>query len=167
MLRLIVCALFLLGCVGVPVGTGDEAGGEGGVQASIQPDLTSYTVGFVDTTVSFYVDNGLERSVAYFSSEESRLDQWYVFIVDVETGRTIAHPDPIYIGYDTAGSVDVTGYAHGLEIMSADEDGKWVSYVWMNPVTDEFHKKHTWAIRYDGLIFASGWYEEEALVIEG
>ena len=163
MLRLIICALLLSGCVAIPVASPSSPGED--VEARIEPDPTSYTVGFVDTAISFYIENGRERTVEYFCTEESMLDQWYVFIVDAQSGKTISHPDPIYIGYDTAGSVDVTGYAHGAEIMSADEDGKWVSYVWMNPITNDLHQKHTWAIRYDGLIFASGWYEEEVIAV--
>ena len=163
MFRMLICALLLAGCVVAPASSDlDED-----VQAHIEPDPTSYTVEFVDTAVRFYIDNGLEETVEHFSSEESRLAQYYIFIVDGESGKTIAHPDPVFIGYDTAGSVDATGYAHGIEIMSADEEGKWVSYVWTHPDTNELHQKHAWVIRHDGLIFASGWYEEEVIVVGG
>lgn len=159
MLRLCILALLLAGCVA-------EYRGPADVQGRIQPDPTSYTVGFVDTAVSYYIENGLEKTVRYFSSEESRLDQWYVFIVDAESGKTIAHPDPSMIGYDTAGSVDLTGNLYGPEMMSADENGKWVDYVWENPVTGKMHRKHTWMIRRDGLLFGSGWYEDEEYVAQ-
>ena len=29
----------------------------------------------------------------------------------------------------------------------------------MNPETGDDRQKHTWAVRHDGLLFASGWYE--------
>ena len=154
MFRLICLALLLAGCVAyTEPPTAD--------QGRIQPDPTSYTIGFVDTAISFYKTHGLEETVAYFSSEESRLDQWYVFIVDGESGKTIAHPDPSMIGYDTAGGVDVVGKLYGPDIMSADENGKWVDYVWESPITGKLHQKHAWIIRHDGLLFGSGWYEEE------
>ena len=159
MFRLLVFSLFLAGCVAIPINGNDL------VEVHIEPDPESYTIGFVETALAFYADNGLDKTVEYYSSEESRLYQYYVFIVDAATGLTIAHPDPIFIGYNTKESVDATGYAHGIEIMSADEDGKWVEYVWVHPETNELHQKHTWAIRRDGLIFASGWYGEEVIVI--
>ena len=159
MLRLIICVLLLSGCVAIPINGNDT------VEVQIEPDPESYTITFVETALAFYADNGLDKTVEYYSSEESRLYQYYVFIVDAETGLTIAHPDPIFIGYNTRESVDATGYAHGIEIMSADEDGKWVEYVWIHPETNELRQKHTWAIRRDGLIFASGWYGEEVIVI--
>ena len=51
------------------------------------------------------------------------------------------------------------GYFYGDDLRAADEEGRWVSYVFLNPETGEQQTKHTWAIRHDGLIFASGWYE--------
>ena len=158
-LILTLCVLFLVGCVPINPDGGDLD------EAIIEPDPDSYTIGFVETALVYYADNGLDKTVEYYSSEESRLYQYYVFIVDAETGLTIAHPDPIFIGYNTRESVDATGYAHGIEIMSADENGKWVTYAWIHPETNELHEKHTWAILHDGLIFASGWYEEEVIVV--
>ncbi len=155
MFRLIICALLLSGCVAIP------ASPEENVDARIMPDPESYTIGFVDSAVRFYVENGREKTIEYFALEENMIDQWYILIIDVETGRLITAPDPDYIGYYIRGNVDVTGYAHGIELVSADENGKWVHYVWENPVTNNLHQKHTWAIRQDDLVFASGWYEEE------
>ena len=46
-------------------------------------------------------------------------------------------------------------------MLSAPEEGKWISYVATNPDTGNEALKHTWMVRYDGLIFGSGWYEKE------
>ena len=51
-------------------------------------------------------------------------------------------------------------------MVSATEDGKWVSYVYQNPenggiVTDHtgaLEYKHVWLVRHDDLLFASGWH---------
>lgn len=41
------------------------------------------------------------------------------------------------------------------------EAGQWVTYRYHNPETGQEGRKHAWAIRYDGLVFGSGWYENE------
>lgn len=159
MFRLIFCTLLLAGCVAIPGEsfTVDENG--------IEPDPDSYTLEIVDTAIEFYKTNGLEKTVEYYSSGESVLDQWYVFIIG-EDGYTIAHPEPSSIGRDPSERIDPTGYFYGDDILSADEQGKWVHYVRKNPETGGLHQKHTWVIRYDGLIFGSGWYEEEEIAVE-
>ena len=40
----------------------------------------------------------------------------------------------------------------------ATEEGVWVEYLWPHPVSRKEQQKVTWAIRHDGLIFASGYY---------
>ena len=49
----------------------------------------------------------------------------------------------------------------GDDIMGATEAGKWVGYVYRNPETGEEGRKHSRAVRHDGLIIGSGWYEKE------
>ena len=46
---------------------------------------------------------------------------------------------------------------------SADEDGEWFSYTYPNPTTGGIESKHSWMVRYDGLLFGSGWYEDGPL----
>ena len=56
--------------------------------------------------------------------------------------------------------MDATGYFYGDELLGATEEGRWVSYVILNPETGENEQKHTWAVRHEGLLFGSGWYEQ-------
>ena len=74
-------------------------------------------------------------------------------------GVTISHHNPKFRGRDPSLRVDPTGYFYGDELLAADDDGRWVDYVILNPETGENRQKHTWIIRHDGLLFASGWYE--------
>ena len=77
-------------------------------------------------------------------------------------------PDPQRLGLDVKGWVgtDANGYSFGLEMLSATEEGKWVSYVYRNPEhggigddhTGALEYKHVWVVRHDGLLFASGWH---------
>ena len=66
---------------------------------------------------------------------------------------------PMFLGRDPALRVDSTGRFYGDDLLSATEAGRWVDYVLLNPETGDERQKHTWAVRHDGLIFASGWYE--------
>ena len=61
---------------------------------------------------------------------------------------------------------DGNGYNFGPEMLSATEEGKWVSYVYQNPESGSLGSDHTgvmqlknaWVVSHDGLLFASGWY---------
>ena len=82
-----------------------------------------------------------------------------------ENGLVVGHPDPERRGLDLKGWVgtDLNGYEFGPEMLSATEEGKWVSYVYRNPEsggigTGDFQLKNVWVERRDGLLFASGWY---------
>ena len=130
------------------------------VAASIPPrsEQAEYTKFFVDNAIAIYEADGLEDTLAYYNTPESVEGQWYVFIID-EDGYTISHYNPEIRGRDPSLRVDATGYFYGDDLLSATEEGKWVSYVFKNPATGGLDSKHTWAVRQDGLIFASGWYE--------
>ncbi len=123
-----------------------------------------YTRFFVEGAIARYETQGLEATLAHYNREESVDGQWYVFIID-ENDLVIAHPDPERLGLDVKGWVgtDANGYNFGPEMLSATEDGKWVSYVFRNPEdggigAGNFELKNVWVQKRDGLLFASGWY---------
>ena len=118
----------------------------------------AYTKAVVEDAVQRYERDGLEATVEYFNSLESVDGEWYVFIID-GYGYTIAHHNEIFRNRDPSLRVDTVGYFYGGDLLGATEDGRWVEYVILNPATSENDQKHTWAVRHDGLIFASGWYE--------
>ena len=123
-------------------------------------NVDEYTVWFVDQAISYYRQNGLAAAVARYSSADSVDGQWYAVIFDAD--RTVlAHYDNDLIGEHLEGptGTDITGYDFGTAMAGADENGRWVSYVFRNPATGEQQLKHGWAVRSDGLIFLSGWYE--------
>ena len=140
-----------------------------GVIASVplRSDPAEYTKFFVDAAIGRYETQGLEATLAHYSREESIDGQWYVFIIG-EDDRLIAHPNPYRLGLDLKGWVgtDANGYYYGPEMLSATDEGKWVSYVYRNPEsggigpdhTGALEYKHVWTVRHDGLLFASGWY---------
>jgi len=125
-----------------------------------------YTQFFVESAIARYETAGLDATLAHYNRAESVDGQWYVFIID-ENDAVIAHPDPERRGLDVKGWVgtDANGYNFGPDMLSATEDGKWVSYVYRNPesggIGSDFgalELKNVWVDRHDGLLFASGWY---------
>ena len=122
-------------------------------------DAPAYTKAFVQQAIKLYDAVGRDRTIDYYNTTESVDGQWYIFIID-EDGYTISHRIPEFIGRDPALRVDATGYFFGDELTGATEAGRWIDYVFNDPNTGEEQQKHTWAVRHDGLIFASGWYEE-------
>ena len=89
-----------------------------------------------------------------------------MFIID-ENDLVVGHPDAHRLGLDLKGWVgtDANGYNFGPEVLSATEDGKWVSYIYRNPESgglgidfDHLELKNVWVVRHDGMLFASGWY---------
>ena len=125
-----------------------------------------YTRFFVRNAITRYQTQGLDATLAYYNRPESVDGQWYVFIID-EDGMVIGHYDPLRLGLDLSGKVgtDANGYNFGAEMLTATEEGKWVSYVFRNPEnggvgTDfrDLELKNVWIVRHDGLLFASGWH---------
>ena len=119
----------------------------------------AYTKALVDEAIDRYEKDGRQATIDYYNTAGSVDGQWYVFIVGSD-GVTIAHHNEKFRGRDPSLRVDAVGYFYGDDLMSATEDGSWVDYVLENPETGRNQQKHTWVVRHDGLLFASGWYEQ-------
>ncbi len=124
-------------------------------------DRAGYTVAMVEKAQRLYDAKGREATVAYYNSPESIDGEWYVFIFDENEKLIALAANPDMLGEDLRGEVgvDFTGYRHGEEIAGATEEGKWVDYFFLNPVSGNQEYKHSWVVRHDGLIFGSGWYQ--------
>ena len=137
--------------------------------ASIPPKSApaQYTKFFVDNAISRYRAEGLDTTLSHYNRPESVDGQWYAFIID-ESGKVISHYESHLIGEDLKGPIgtDANGYNFGPEMLSATEEGKWVSYVYKNPETvnispedlGDVDLKNASVVRHDGLLFGSGWY---------
>ena len=67
------------------------------------------------------------------------------------------------VGDDITGriGVDAIGKEYGKEIAAADEAGRFVTYLIPDPRSMyTLYRKHTWAIKADGLIFAAGSWDK-------
>ena len=123
-------------------------------------DGPAYTQAVVQQAINLYDAVGLDSTVAYYNTRESVDGQWYAFIVDGESGVTIAQHNPALRGRDPSLRMDATGHFYGDDLLAASESGSWVEYVIINPETGENQRKHTFAVLHDGYIFASGWHEQ-------
>ena len=125
----------------------------------IRDNPTKFTRDFIQAALDRYDQQGREAAVAYYNDPKSIEGEWYVFIVD-ENDLFVSHPvDPTLIGRDVKTIVGSNGYELGKEIAKATEDGHWIHYPWLHPVSGQEESKHTWAIRHDGFIFGSGYYD--------
>ncbi len=125
-------------------------------------DPAAYTQAFVAEAIAMYDEQGREATFAHYSSPESAVGQWYLFIVDAEADALVVHPNPALLGAKSAQRRDPRGFLYGPILLSTTEEGQWVSYYYRTyegerPVAEG--QKHAWHVRHDGLIFASGWYE--------
>ncbi len=123
-------------------------------------DRAEFTVDMVSQALGRYKAEGREATIDYYNTPESAVGEWYVFILD-ENDRIIAHRNPAVLGEDVKGDigVDSAGYRYNDVMLSVDERGLWVDYMFLNLVTGNQEFKHTWVVRHDGLIFGSGWYQ--------
>ena len=131
------------------------------------PARVEYTKAFVNNAITRYENQGLDATLAHYNREESVEGEWYLSIINGDD-LVIGHPHPHRRGQDLKGWVgtDANGYDFGPEMLSAGEDGTWVSYVYTNPKNGRIDSpdpgdvelKSAWVERHDGLLFVSGWY---------
>lgn len=148
--------------------SGDDAASDPEGEHEAAPPKSNpmaYTRWFVDAAIARYDADGLASALAHYNDPDSVDEQWYVFIVD-RNAEVIGHYDPQRLGLNLLGfaGTDINGYKFGPEMLAADETGRWVPYVYVNPAEgtldneSAFELKNAWVVRHDGLLFGSGWY---------
>ena len=124
-------------------------------------DVADSVKGYVTRAIAKYENDGLDAAIAHYNSVDSLDGQFYLFLIG-EDDNYLAHPIfPHLIGTDIKAVVGSDGQELGREIAQATGEGVWVEYLWPHPVSRKEQQKVTWAIRHDGLIFASGYYAGE------
>ena len=124
-------------------------------------NVAASTREYVDKAVAKYDSDGLDAVIEHYNSMESLDGQFYLFLIG-DDDLYLAHPIfPHLIGSDIKDVVGSDGQELGKEIAEATQEGVWVEYLWPHPVTRKEQQKVTWAVRHDGLIFASGYYAGE------
>ncbi|MDE2696632.1 MAG: cache domain-containing protein [Chloroflexota bacterium] len=125
-------------------------------------DPARETVAYVEQAIEYYKTNGLEATIAHYSSEEGVVGQWGLTLADENNILLVAHLTPQLLGTDlTEISRARRDRNVGEELAAATEDGIWVSSIFPNARTSELLYAHTWAVRYDGLLFMSRYYDDQ------
>ncbi|MCY3886886.1 MAG: cache domain-containing protein [Chloroflexi bacterium] len=126
--------------------------------SALTEDVAESTREYVRKAIAKYDEDGLEATIAHYNRQDSLEGQFYLFLIGADDNY-LAHPIfPHLIGTDIKEVVGSDGQELGKEIARATEEGVWVEYLWPHPVTRKEQQKVTWAVRHDGLIFASGYY---------
>ncbi len=126
--------------------------------SALAEDVAESVKEYIDKAIAKYESDGLAATISHYNSQESLDGQFYLFLIG-EDDIYLAHPIfPHLIGTDIKDVVGSDGQELGEEIAQATDEGVWVEYLWPHPVSRKEQQKVTWAIRHDGLIFASGYY---------
>ncbi len=129
--------------------------------SALVEDVADSVKEYVSKAIAKYENDGLDAVIAHYNGQDSLDGQFYLFLIG-EDDIYLAHPIfPHLIGTDIKDVVGSDGQELGREIAQATEEGGWVEYLWPHPVSRQEQQKVTWAIRHDGLIFASGYYAGE------
>ena len=150
----------------------------------IQGNPAAFTQDFVQAALDRYDSDGREATLAYYNDWTSThsgnsltrdiYGPWDMFIID-ENDLIVSHPfRPELIGQDIKTIVSSNGHEFGKGIARATEAGHWIHHLWPHPdgpsadlgiptpldeTCAEEEPKRSWAVRHDGLIFVSGYYE--------
>ena len=126
--------------------------------SALVEDVEGSVKEYVDKAIAKYDEEGLDAVITYYNSQDSLDGQFYLFFIGADDNY-LAHPIfPHLIGTDIKDVVGSDGQELGKEIAQATDAGIWVEYLWPHPISRKEQQKVTWAIRHDGLIFASGYY---------
>ncbi|MCE2414489.1 cache domain-containing protein [Candidatus Poribacteria bacterium] len=122
-------------------------------------DPAAFTYAIILAAIARYEFEGLEATATYYNDPANIDGQWYVFITG-EHDTFVAHaPRPDFVGTDLKDVIGPDGSPVGVNIAKATGIGLWIEHLWPNPESGEVESKRTWAIRHDGYIFGSGYYE--------
>ncbi len=111
-------------------------------------------------------EQGPEAAIAKVNDPQSEFT-WkdsYVFLLDAETGATVAHPaNPKLVGKKMTGLKDSNGKMFFVEMLNvANEKGEgWVDYVWPKPGATDPSPKSTFVLKIPGtnLVAGAGIYQ--------
>ena len=120
-------------------------------------------VDLVDSAIEAYDANGVAAFVDMTAPSTTYVDRdLYVFVFD-PNHLVVAHgADPELLGDDITVMVDANGVPFGNTMVAmADEDGEWVDYMWVDPLTGAEVAKSSYVVLHDGYIFGSGIYLPE------
>jgi len=116
----------------------------------------------VAAAVALYDEIGREAAFAAFEDPDGEFvnRDLYVFVFG-PAREIVAHGgNPELVGTPAASLVDLDGVRFGERFMDeATEEGVWIDYHWLDPITGEDLDKSSWVVRHDGHVFGVGVYD--------
>lgn len=120
----------------------------------------------VNKAIKHYQTVGKDKAFADFGDTTNKewVDgEWYVLVVDANTGIALAYYDPKMINNPAIPDLkDVEGrfiIKDAIAAANKGANGDWASYVWRNPATKKLGKKNSFAKKFDEKVFVVGYYE--------
>lgn len=124
-----------------------------------KPENQKIAQGLVDVTSQAYLSNNLKFVNENFLEYDLTNGQSkYVFILDQESEKVLAHPNEDRIGQ---ASIILTSPIETKELLLEELETKgnaWVHYTMIDPQTNQLELKMSWLELHNGLIFGSGFY---------
>ena len=112
------------------------------------------TRAYVEAGIARYERDGLEATLAYYSSEESAEGERNMMILQAGDQIVLASlVYPQFIGTNTFTAPETT---LGRVLAQATAEGHWSESLGFNPVTQQQEPRLSLFVLYDGLIFVSG-----------
>ena len=146
---LVLCMIFASACAVQPVKMPIAEPAE-------ELDEDAITRAYVEKAVAYFEEHGLEKTIAFYSSGESVDGERYLMLMDPKT--FIVHASPIAFLVGAELPMFQPGGQYAGQAARATAAGHWIEYLWPHPVTLKEVPKLGYAVRHDGMIFASGYY---------
>ena len=123
-----------------------------------------HTKAYVQSAIDRYKSEGLDATVAHYSSTASFDGATFLFLIGRDDNYLVHPLLPQRIGTDVklvrARGVDGAVYNYGEQIAAVTEEGRWFHN--LSPAAQGAGSaSHAWVIRYDGLIFGSVYVDDE------
>ena len=127
-------------------------------------DPEAATMAYVQAAIDYYEREGLESTVAYYSSRESFDGTSFLILIDENDLFLVRPLLPQQIGTDVklvrARGLDGMVYNYGAQVAAVTEEGRWFHN--LRPATQGSGSvTHVWVVRHDGLIFGSAYFDDE------
>lgn len=111
----------------------------------------------LEATIAYFNDPqsitaGLREAIAYYNSTDTADGTWLAFFADSD-GTILSHNNPAAIGGNIA---DLLGPA----VLDAPENGAWITEA-VNPQGSGPQSMRVRAIKQDGIIVGTGWYQAQ------
>ena len=127
-------------------------------------DREAYTMAYVQAAIDRYERDGLEATVAYYSSRASFDGEWFLFLIGDDDRYLVQPLLPQRVGTDVkllrVRGLDGQIFNYGEQVAAVTEEGRWFHF--LRPSAQGTGSKgHAWVIRHDGLIFGSSYRDDE------